>query len=127
MALRKRAGVVLGLTARRDHELVPRPVRAALPARLVVRFDEIELAGEVQRLGPALLPALLRFHDEAMLFVKVDAPGAFGAVEVGKFDFPLEGVIVEASVLLRGSGLSHADKPAQLVREGLEIGALIAA
>ena len=82
VALRKRAGVFLRLAARRDHELVPRPVRAALPARLIVRLDEVELARQVQRLGPALFPALLRFHDEAMLFVKVDAPGAFGAVEV---------------------------------------------
>ena len=61
-----------------------------------------------------------------MLLVEVDAPGAFGAVDVGKLDFALEGIIVEASVFLRGA-VSDADQPAQLVREGLEVGALIAA
>ena len=127
MALRKRAGVILRLAARGDHELVPRTVRAALPARLIIWLDEVKLAGQIQRLRAALLPALLRLHNEAMLLVKVDASRAFGAVDVRKLDFPLEGIVVKASVFLRGCGLFDADQAAQLVREGLEVGALVAA
>lgn len=127
MALRKCAGIFLRLTPRGDHELVPRPIRRALSARSVVRFDQVELAGDVQRFRAAFLAALLRLHDEAMLLVKVNAPGAFGAVEVGKRDLSLEGVIAEASVFLGRRGLLDADDPAELVSEGLEVRALIAA
>jgi hypothetical protein len=124
VAWRQRAGVLLRLVPRADHELVPGAVGRALAARLVVGDEKVRLPDDFQLFRPALLAALLRLHDEAVLLVEIDAAVAGGAVRLLELDGPLERVVVEVAVLFGWVGPAYAEQVAQFAGEQLKVGTL---
>src|SRR5919108_3592293 len=84
-------------------------------------IEPVRLPDDFQLFRPALLAALLRLHDEAVLLVEIDAAVAGGAVRLLELDGPLERVVVEVAVLFGWVGPAYAEQVAQFAGEQLKL------